>query len=768
MGTHIYRVKGMHCASCATVIEKTFKKVNGVESAEVNYGTEKVKLSFDATKVKPYDLSKLIEPLGYSLVDSSVSHIHTPSAKEMGMLEDEHLAHLGLSQTKQEKLAELRGMKVNIISVVPLALISILIMSWDILGQYGWVTHMSPVLKTFFHHLLPLMATYTLFVVGKPYLLGLYRFLRYGHANMDSLIGIGTVSAYVYSFILTAFEDVLAPFLNVEHTYYDVTIVVITFVALGKYLEARSKLRTGEAVEKLVGLQAKTATVFRNGVEMEIPIAEVVVGDSVVVKPGSKIPVDGVITEGKSSVDESVVSGESLPVDKVPGDMVIGATLNKQGSFRFTATKVGSDTVLSHIIKMVADAQGSKAPIQALADKISNVFVPTVLGIAFVTLVVWLTLGSSLLGFSTALAYGLTSFVGILVIACPCALGLATPTAIIVGVGKGAEAGILIKNAEGLERLSQVGVVVFDKTGTITKGQPEVTDVVVYSSEWTTQMLLAYAASVEKLSEHPLAQAVLDKALHEGLSLESVQNFVGLEGVGVRGEIHQKSVYIHKPDDADMQNEDVKSLQSKGKTVVVVEVEHKKVGLIALSDTLKLEVKTTIEQLHALGIKTVLLTGDNHLTAQYIARLAGIDTVISEVLPQEKSDKIKELQKKGLKVAMVGDGINDAPALVQADVGVAMATGTDIAIESASITLLGGDIQKLVHALKLSKMTMGTVRQNLFWAFIYNVVGIPVAAGLLYPVWGITLNPVFAGAAMAFSSVSVVGNSLRLKTKKLK
>lgn len=768
MGTHIYRVKGMHCASCATVIEKTFKKVNGVESAEVNYGTEKVKLSFDATKVKPYDLSKLIEPLGYSLVDSSVSHIHTPSAKEMGMSEDEHLAHLGLSQTKQEKLAELRDMKVNIISVVPLALMSILIMSWDILGQYGWVTQMSPVLKTFFHHLLPLMATYTLFVVGKPYLLGLYRFLRYGHANMDSLIGIGTVSAYVYSFILAAFEDVLAPFLNVEHTYYDVTIVVITFVALGKYLEARSKLRTGEAVEKLVGLQAKTATVFRNGVEMEIPIAEVVVGDSVVVKPGSKIPVDGVITEGESSVDESVVSGESLPVDKVPGDMVIGATLNKQGSFRFTATKVGSDTVLSHIIKMVADAQGSKAPIQALADKISSVFVPTVLGIAFVTLVVWLTLGSSLLGFSTALAYGLTSFVGILVIACPCALGLATPTAIIVGVGKGAEAGILIKNAEGLEKLSQVDVVVFDKTGTITKGKPEVTDVVMYSSEWTTQMLLAYAASVEKLSEHPLAQAVVDKALYEGLSLESVQNFVGLEGVGVRGEIHQKSVYIHKPDDADIQNEDVKSLQSKGKTVVVVEVEHKKVGLIALSDTLKLEVKTTIEQLHALGIKTVLLTGDNHLTAQYIARLAGIDTVISEVLPQEKSDKIKELQKKGLKVAMVGDGINDAPALVQADVGVAMATGTDIAIESASITLLGGDIQKLVHALKLSKMTMGTVKQNLFWAFIYNVVGIPVAAGLLYPVWGITLNPVFAGAAMAFSSVSVVGNSLRLKTKKLK
>lgn len=755
MTTHTLQVKGMHCASCASIITKKLSGLPGVHAVDVNFATEQAQLNFDATQMSVPRMNQEIETLGYSLIDHSQ------------MSSEDHRAHLGISQSKEEKLAELANMKGKTEFVLPIALLVFVLMMWDISAQTFVSIPKLPIPMELFNVIGLVLSTVVLFWIGQPFLQGVVRFARYRVANMDTLIGMGTVTAYVYSAAITLIPQLQTSLNLPEFTYFDVTIVVIGFVVFGKYLEARSKLRTGEAVEKLIGLQAKTATVFRNGMEMEIPIAEVVVGDSVVVKPGSKIPVDGVITEGNSAVDESMVSGEPLPVDKVPGDMVIGATLNKQGSFRFTATKVGSDTILSQIIKMVADAQGSKAPIQALADKISSVFVPIVLGIALVTLVVWLTVGSSLLGFSVALAYGLTSFVGILVIACPCALGLATPTAIIVGVGKGAEAGILIKNAEGLEKLSQIDVVVFDKTGTITKGTPEVTDVIVYSSEWTIQSLLSYAAAVEKLSEHPLAQAVVDKALHEELSLESVQNFVGLEGVGVRGEIHQKSVYIHKPDNADMQNEDVKSLQSKGKTVVVVEVEHKKVGLIALSDTLKSEVQTVVEQLHTLGIKTVLLTGDNHLAAQYIARLAGIDTVISEVLPQEKSDKIKELQRDGLKVAMVGDGINDAPALVQADVGVAMATGTDIAIESASITLLGGDIQKLVHALKLAKMTMGTVEQNLFWAFIYNVVGIPVAAGLLYPIWGITLNPVFAGAAMAFSSVSVVGNSLRLKTKKL-
>ncbi len=756
MTTHTLHVKGMHCASCASIITKKLSALPGVDTVDVNFATEQARLNFDTAQVSVSRMNQEIEALGYSLMDHSQ------------MSSEDHQAHLGIFQSKEEKMVELMNMKGKTEFVLPIALLVFVLMVWDISAQTFISVPKLPIPMEMFNLIGLVLSTVVLFWIGQPFLQGVVRFARYRVANMDTLIGMGTMTAYIYSAMITLIPQLQTSLNLPEFTYFDVTIVVIGFVVFGKYLEARSKLRTGEAVEKLIGLQAKTATVFRNGVEMEIPIGEVVVGDSVVVKPGSKIPVDGVITEGKSAVDESMVSGEPLPVDKVPGDVVIGSTLNKQGSFRFTATKVGSDTVLSQIIKMVADAQGSKAPIQALADKISSVFVPTVLGIAVVTLVVWLTVGSSLLGFSVALAYGLTSFVGILVIACPCALGLATPTAIIVGVGKGAEAGILIKNAEGLEKLSQVDVVVFDKTGTITKGKPEVTDIIVFLSEWTTQSLLSYAAAVEKLSEHPLAQAIVDKAHHEGVSLESVQNFMGLEGVGVRGEIHQKSIYIHKPDNVDMQNDDVRSLQSKGKTVVVVEVGDKKIGLIALSDTLKPEAKNSIETLYKLGIKTVLLTGDNHLSAQYIAHLAGIDTVIAEVLPQEKSYKIKELQDKGFRVAMVGDGINDAPALVQADVGVAMATGTDIAIESASITLLAGDIQKLVYAVKLSKITMGTVKQNLFWAFIYNVVGIPVAAGLLYPFWGITLNPVFAGAAMAFSSVSVVGNSLRLKTKKLK
>ncbi len=459
--TKTYKVKGMHCASCAGIIEKTFKKTEGVHSVEVNYGTETAKIAFDEAKTNPHHLSEKIEKLGYSLV--------VPTAEEMGMSASEHAGHLGLNQSKKEKLAEISDMKKKVMSVIPLAVFSIFLMSWDILAQFNFVTEAPYVWKEFFHHLLPVFATYTLFVVGKPYLLGMYRFFRYGKANMDTLIGIGTSVAFLYSFIVTAFEENLRPFINVEHSYYDVAIVVIAFITLGKYLEARSKVKTGDAIEKLLNLQAKTALVIRDGKEIEVPITQVVHGDLIVVKPAGKIPVDGVITEGSSYIDEAMVTGEPMPIEKNVGDAVVAGTINTTGSFTFKATKVGSETFLANIIKMVQEAQGSRAPIQALADKISSVFVPIVLVLAVLSLAIWLLVGTYYLGFSQALSNGLVSFVGILVIACPCALGLATPTAIIVGVGKGAKEGILIKDAGTLEKLHKVNTVVVDKTGTLTK-----------------------------------------------------------------------------------------------------------------------------------------------------------------------------------------------------------------------------------------------------------------------------------------------------------
>ena len=455
--TQTYKVKGMHCASCAGIIEKTFKKTDGVHSVEVNYGTETAKISFDESKTNPEHLSQKIEKLGYSLLVPK-------TAEAMGMSAGEHAEHLGLNQSKKEELAEVSEMRSKVMSAIPLAIFSIFVMGWDILAQYNVVPEMSYIIKEFFHHLLPIFATYTLFVVGKPYLLGFYRFLRYGKANMDTLIGIGTSAAFLYSFTVTAFEETLRPFINVDHTYYDVTIVVITFIALGKYLEARSKIKTGDAIEKLLNLQAKTALVIRDGKEIEISVGDVKHGDLIVVKPGAKIPVDGVITEGSSFIDESMVTGEPMPVQKKIADSVVSGTMNTSGAFTFKATKVGSETMLAQIIKMVEEAQGSRAPIQALADRISAVFVPIVLVIAFLTLAVWLIVGTQYLGFSQALSFGLVSFVGILVIACPCALGLATPTAIIVGVGKGAKEGILIKDAATLEKLHKVDTVVVDKT----------------------------------------------------------------------------------------------------------------------------------------------------------------------------------------------------------------------------------------------------------------------------------------------------------------
>ena len=764
MHTQTYNVKGMHCASCSSVIEKTFKKVEGVHSAEVNYGTEKAKVSFDPAKTSPHDLSKHIEPLGYSLEVPE-------TAMEMGMSESEHAAHLGLNQSKKEKLAEVADMRTKVLSAIPLAIFAALIMGWDILAEYNIVPAMSYTLKEFFHHLLPIFATYILFVVGKPYLLGFYRFLRYGKANMDTLIGIGTVAAFLYSFAVSAFEDVLKPFINVEYQYYDVTIVVITFIALGKYLEARSKIKTGDAIEKLLNLQAKTALVVRDGKEVEISVNDVKHGDLIIVKPGAKIPVDGVITEGSSFIDESMVTGEPMPAQKKIGDNVVSGTINTSGSFTFKATKVGSETLLAQIIKMVEDAQGSKAPIQALADKISAIFVPIVLIIAFLSLGAWLIIGSQYLGFSQALSFGLVSFVGILVIACPCALGLATPTAIIVGVGKGAKEGILIKDAATLEKLHKVNTVVVDKTGTITKGKPTLVDIQNFSNLKDDE-LVSILASLEKKSEHPIAHAIVNYAQEKNISISDVSNFEGIQGKGLKGKIKDTEYFVGNAKlvsdlkisfDANKLDE----FTSQGKTPVILATNEKVLGFVMVADEIKTESVEAIKNLHALGIKVVMLTGDDQKAAKYIGSLVGIDDVVAHVLPQDKLEKIKELQSQGRIVAMAGDGVNDAPALAQADVGIAMGTGTDVAIESASITLLGGDISKLVKAIKLSKITMRGIKQNIFWAFVYNIVGIPLAAGAFYPIFGWLLNPIFAGLAMAMSSVSVVSNSLRIKAKKL-
>jgi len=766
MQTETYKVKGMHCASCSTIIEREFKKIPGVESAEVNFGTETAKITFDPAQTNPHHLGQVIEPLGYALHNT-----HTLTAAEMNMTPEEHATHLGINQSKEEKLAEIKDMKMKLMSAIPIAIVSAFVMGWEILAQYNIVSEMTLIVEEFFHHLLPLLATYILFVIGKPYLLGLYRFLRYGKANMDTLIGLGTVAAYLYSFVVTAFEETLRPFINVGATYYDVTIIVITFIALGKYLEARSKLKTGDAIEKLLNLQAKTATIIRDGKEVEIKIEEVKHGDLVIVKPGAKIPVDGIITEGSSFVDESMVSGEPMPVEKNIGDTVVAATINTSGSFTFQATKVGSETLLAHIIKMVEEAQASRAPIQGLADKISAVFVPVVLAISFITLGAWLLFGTGTLGFSQALSYGLISFVSILVIACPCALGLATPTAIIVGVGKGAREGILVKDAATLEKLHKADTLIVDKTGTITIGKPTLTNTESLST-WQVDKLISILASLEQKSEHPIAHAISNYAREKGIEFLPLSNFESIKGKGIKGIVDGALYYAGNTKFVEelgisFDTSKIEEYTREGKTPVIIATSEQVIGFVMVADEIKNESTEAVENLKKLGIKVIMVTGDDEKTAKHIAFLVGITEIFAQVLPQDKLEKIKELQQSGKVVAMAGDGVNDAPALAQADVGIAMATGTDVAIESAGITLLHGDISKLVKAIKLSKMTMRGIKQNLFWAFAYNIVGIPLAAGIFYPLFGWLLSPVFAGLAMAMSSASVVGNSLRIKSKKL-
>lgn len=732
-----YPVIGMHCASCAATITRKIKKIPGVINAQASYASETIEIESKST-LSSEQLNQDIKALGY--------HIQAEPSP--------------IVNVRADKLAHLKELKSQLVVAMPIVTIAIIMMIWESFFPYP------DTVKTFFHHLIPILATYILFVLGVPYLRAIAAFVKTRTANMDTLIGIGTSVAYLYSFIISAFEGILEPYLPVDHLYYDVTIVVIGFITLGKYLEARSKLQTGEAIEKLLNLQAKTALVLRGGKEIEIPVTEVVVGETIIVKPGTKIPVDGEIILGETSLDESMLTGESLPVDKALGDRVIGGTLNIQGSIQFRATVVGEGTVLSQIIKMVESAQGSRAPIERLTDKISAIFVPLVLAFSILIFIVWVILGNPLMG--------LLSFVGILVIACPCALGLATPTAIIVGVGKAAENGILVKNAEELEKLKSVDYVVLDKTGTLTKGAPSVTQFVVSPGE-DRDKLLQILASLESKSEHPLARAITDYAQEKQLKLLPVSGFLAESGLGLKGRVGKVefmagNTRLMTQSGLGVDQNILEQFAKSGATPIMLASQKRVLAYLGLSDTLKSEAPEAIHKLHKLGIKVAMLTGDHRLTAAHIAKQVGIDEIFAEVLPGQKADIIKQIQNRTPRrggVAMVGDGVNDAVALATADVGIAMGTGTDVAIESSGLTLLGGNLTRLPQAVKLARHTFRVIKQNLFWAFFYNVIGIPIAAGILYPLYGIMLNPGIAGAAMAFSSVSVVANSLRLKASRI-
>lgn len=733
-------VVGMDCASCVNIVNRAIKKTPGVSESQVNLATEKANFTYDDTLTSPEKVNDNVKKFGYSLnlsVQTTEDH-------------SKHTDHLSL-------------LKSQIDFLFPISLLIFSLMIYDALSSYIKILPPFPLPMIIFNILALVLATITLFVYGQEFLVSLPRFVKTKIANMDTLIGIGSLTAYLYSLFVVVFPFLANRLSLPETTYFDVVIVVIGFIKYGKYLEANSKQKTGQAIKELLKLSAKVAMVERVGKEMEIKIEEVRIGDIIIVKPGAKIPVDGKIIEGNTSIDESMITGEPIPVDKIVGDLVTSGTINNQGFIKFRAEKVGSDTLLAQIIKMVENAQGSKAPIEKMADTISAYFVPVVLVLSVLAFFVWFISGN--------LSLAISAFVGILVIACPCALGLATPTAIIVGVGKGAQNGILVKDAEVLEKLHQINTVVFDKTGTITTGKPVVSQV-VSTSKYSKNEIANILASLERKSGHPLALAVVEYAKSKKITTHTIQSFQDLPGKGITGKYKNKRYYagnitLLKEHKVDYDQQKIKEYTSKGMTPVFLFSGTSLLGAVFISDALKPESKQAITDLHKMDIKTIMLTGDDPDAATYIAKEAGIDRIYSQVLPGDKARIIAEIKSEGNKVVMVGDGVNDSPALATADVGIAMSTGTDVAIESAGITLLHGDLSKVEKAIKLSKQTMRTIKQNLFWAFFYNVVGIPVAAGVLYPLFGIVLNPAIAGAAMAFSSVSVVTNSLRLKTTKL-
>lgn len=729
-----FPVEGMTCASCVARVEKVIKKLDGVESVSVNLATEKVTLKVDTSLVSPEKIAEAVEGAGYKLL---LPAPEGSSAENSGItpVEDNHL----------KKTA--REFYISAAISLPVMLLS---MGMMIEGVQEYI----PLGFEQMNMIFLLLTTYVILVPGSRFLTAALKAARHRTADMNTLVAVGTWSAYIYSAIAVIFPEWLGLH-HAEHLYFDTTVVIITLILMGKLLEARAKKRTGDAIRKLMGLQPEKAIVIEEGQEREVPVKSLVFGDVIRIRPGERIPVDGVIESGMTSIDESMITGESIPVDKSTGDSVSGGTVNLTGSFTFRATAVGNDTVISRIIRLVEDAQGSKAPIQALADKIAAVFVPVVIVIALLAIVVWyFVLGVQ---FSEALIY----FISVLIIACPCAMGLATPTAIMAGTGRGAQLGVLIKNAESLERAHKVTAVVFDKTGTVTEGKPSVTDIYIIGGHTESEML-QLAASVERLSEHPLSRAITTYAEAKNINLIPADNFKSVSGEGVYGTVEGKEVYAGK-EKSPLSGEPA-SLQaqwsSEGKTVISVYINGLLAGLIAMADTMKPHIPDVIHSLHQRGIKTVMMTGDNRHTAEAITRKAGIQQFFSGMKPEDKAAQIKQLQQKGEVVAMTGDGINDAPALAQADVSIALGTGTDIAMETADITLTGGNLSGVYKAIVLSDRTIRTIKQNLFWAYIYNTVGIPVAAlGLL--------NPMFAAFAMAMSSVSVISNSLRLKNVKV-
>ncbi len=740
-------IKGMTCASCVKRVQDALSSINGVLSATVNLATERAVVEYIPTQVGMRELKEVVKDAGYEVME---------------VREDEDI----VEKEKKEREAEYRKLRQKLITGVTLTIPLFLLVYWNKLGLSSIIQ--IPRQLNFLIQLL--METPVQFWVGWQFYTGAIAAARHNTTNMNTLIAVGTSAAYIYSVTATFFPSIFEIKGYSAEVYFDTAAAIIVLILLGRLLEARAKGQTSEAIKKLIGLQAKTARVIREGQEIDIPVDEVEIGDIVVVRPGEKIPVDGVIKEGYSSVDESMISGEPLPVEKKAGDEVIGATMNKTGTFKFEATKVGRETMLSQIIKMVQEAQGSKPPIARLADRIASIFVPSVMSIATITFIVWYIFGPE-----PAFTYALLNFIAVLIIACPCALGLATPTSIMVGTGKGAENGILIRGGEALETAHKIDTIVFDKTGTLTKGEPVVTDIVTdHGSRITDQEILQLAASAEKGSEHPLGEAIVNKARQMGIELIEPSGFQAIPGHGIKAEVYGKVVRLGNINF--MEDEGIKidglrksaeELSNQGKTPMYVALDDKAIGIVAVSDTLKENSIEAVNALHRLGVEVAMITGDHKRTAEAIARQVGIDRVFAEVLPEDKAKEVKKLQEEGKVVAMVGDGINDAPALAQADVGIAIGTGTDIAMEASDITLISGDMRGVVGAIALSKATIRNIKQNLFWAFAYNTILIPVAAGVLFPFLGILLSPIFAAGAMGMSSVSVVTNALRLKRFRL-
>lgn len=744
METATLKLRGMSCASCANNIEQSIQSIPGVHQCSVNFGAEQATVTYNASKTDIATIQQAVDAAGYS-AQPMQDDVLAPEA------DIERQAR----QAEQRKLTRKVWMSCMISAVL-------------VIGSLPMMLGIPiPFIPMWLHNpwLQLVLTTPVLFWGGSDFFVNAWKALKRHTSTMDTLVALGTGTAYVYSLFPTVAPEWFTAQGLRPDVYYEPAAVIVALILLGRLLENRAKGQTSEAIRKLMGLQARTARVIRDGREVDVPIAEVMLGDIILVRPGEKIPVDGEIVDGASTIDEAMVTGESLPVQKQAGDEVIGATINKTGSFKFRATRVGKDTFLAQIVKLVQQAQGSKAPIQRLADQVTSWFVPAVIAIAIATFVLWYNLMGNV-------TMALITTVGVLIIACPCALGLATPTSIMVGTGKGAENGILIKGAESLEMAHRLQTIVLDKTGTITQGKPTVTDFVTVrgTANQNELNLLRLAASVERNSEHPLAEAVVQYAQAQGVELTDARDFEAVAGSGVQGVVSNQSVKIgtHRwmselgTDTSTLQQQG-EQLESAGKTAVWIAVDGKIEAIISIADAVKPSSVRAIRALQKLGLEVVMLTGDNQRTADAIAREVGISRVFAEVRPDQKAATVEKLQAEGKVVAMVGDGINDAPALAQADVGMAIGTGTDVAIAASDITLISGDLQGIVTAIQLSRATIRNIKQNLFFAFIYNVAGIPIAAGVLYPIFGWLLSPIIAGAAMAFSSVSVVTNALRLR-----